>query len=286
MTMPASIYSQIRNIELYTRRLIQKGFFGGTLSTIKGLGFEFDQLREYQITDDIRTIDWNSSARMQQMLVKQYVEEHNRTIVIALDVSLSMRYGVDEKYQRVLWLASIMALIGMCRSDSVGLILYSDTIEKYIPPRKGLLHARSIMALLLGHIPTRTATNSTPVFEKILTLRGPILLCMFSDFIDISLGKTMQAVAQKHDLVAVRCLDNYERLLPSSGFIKMRDTETGKESFLDLSRRGSKTLQQILTSRLIEQETIFKKYNIHYFDTIDQTEFIKKLSILFRSQMR
>ena len=155
MKMPADIIARIRHIEVYTKRLLGSLLLGKNRSRLKGMGFEFDQLREYQIGDDIRSIDWSSSARTQSIRVKQYLEERVRTVCIMVDVSSSMAYGIEEKYATSVWLASVMILVAAYGGDKVGLMLYSDVVELYLPPSSGLMHARTLMHCLFSYKPHR-----------------------------------------------------------------------------------------------------------------------------------
>jgi uncharacterized protein (DUF58 family) len=286
MQVSAKIYAQIRHVELYTRRLLKGVLIGNNRSGTRGLGFEFDQLREYQIGDDVRSIDWRSSARMQSILVKQYLEERNRTVIVGVDVSMSMMYGIDEKYQSVAWIASIVALIAAYGSDRVGLILYSDVVEKYIPPRSGLCHARCLMRTLFSYVPTKRVTNVTSAFKQLRALKERSFVCMVSDFIEDDLNEAMAGFGQRHELIALRYLDPCERLLPSAGFLTMADQETDQCGIVDLSLHASRRICSTLTARIEGQNRIFKKYGVSFLDIVNQKRFIQELGALLRSRMR
>jgi uncharacterized protein (DUF58 family) len=286
MHISAETSTQIRHVELYTRRLLRGFLMGASRSGMKGLGFEFDQLREYQIGDDVRSIDWRSSARMQSILVKQYLEERNRTVLLMIDVSTSMRYGFEEKYQRVAWIASIVILIAAYGGDKVGLMLYSDVMECYIPPRTGLSHARRLMRLLFEHVPKQCTTKILNACKQIRSLKERSLVCVISDFIDEELDTAIGGVAQRHELLAIRYLDRCERMLPVAGLLTMRDQETGHQYVADVSASAITRMRSFLATRISEQDRIFKKYGVSILDSVVQDRFIQELVGLLRSRMR
>ena len=163
MRIAGDVKKKIRSVEIYTRRLLSGSLVGSSRSAVKGLGFEFDQIREYEVGVDVRSIDWNASARMNTLLIKQYIEERSRTVMIVVDVSRSMMFGCSEqgKYNRVSWIASLLALITMYGSDRVGCILYADEVEQYVPPGLGQSHVHEIMRALpsIGFVTVRDQEN-------------------------------------------------------------------------------------------------------------------------------
>lgn len=277
MHISAETYAQIRHVELYTRSILNGILIGDSRSRMRGTGFEFDQLREYQIGDDFRTIDWRSSARMQSTLVKQYKEERSRTIIIGVDVSKSMLYGIDEKYKNSAWIGSIIALIGAYGSDRIGLVLYSDRVEQYIPPRAGLSHARCLMSSLFGHVPTQQKTNVAIALKHLHSLKEPALVCMISDFIDENLHDAMARFTRRHELIAIRYLDGGEQVLPATRFlITMSDSETCRRGFVNLSQHSGYGIHSLLHTRLEKQNRIFKQYGVPFLDIVSHKKFIQK----------
>jgi uncharacterized protein (DUF58 family) len=286
MHISAEIYAQIRHVELYTRSILSGILIGDSRSRMRGTGFEFDQLREYQIGDDFRTIDWRSSARMQTTLVKQYKEERSRIIMIGVDVSKSMTYGIDEKYNTSAWIASIIALIGAYGSDRVGLILYSDVVEQYIPPRTGLSHARGLMSSLFGHVPTKQKTNVAIALKHLHTIKESAFVCMISDFIDENLRDGLARCARKHELVALRHLDTGERALPAARFVMtMSDAEIGGSGSVNLSPHSVNGIHSALHTRLESQNRIFKQYGVPFLDIVSHKKFIQKFVKLLRPRL-
>ena len=286
MPITPEIKKKIRHIEIYTRRLLSGSLIGSSRSALKGIGFEFDQIRDYLVGDDLRFVDWRASARSQKLLVKQYIEERSRTVMLVIDVSCSMLYGAtaEGKYERVAWIASLLSLIAMYGSDRVGCILYTDDIEQYIPPAKGHAHIYEIMSVLFSYKPTKTTTNISVALKKVLELRQRnAVVFLLSDFIDENLPEYLPRVSKKHDVIAIRCLDMYECALPAVGFITVQDQENGVSGLLDA---GALVVKQFLAERMREQDTLFKRCSVSYIDNRHDESFIGELLTLFRRRMR
>jgi len=262
---------------------------GSSRTALKGVGFEFDQIREYVVGDDLRFVDWHASARSQTLLVKQYIEERSRTVMLVIDVSCSMMFGHSEKskYDRVAWIGSILAFIVLYGSDRVGCILYTDMIEQYIAPAKGRAHIYEIMRILFEYVPTKKTTNITVALKKLLELRQKSsVVFLISDFIDDHIGEYLKHVARGNDVIAVRCLDVHECELPSVGYVTMQDQEDGSSGVLDLGINGSSAVKQILAMRMKEQDTLFKRCGVDCLDNRDDEAFVGELFALFRRRMR
>src|SRR3990172_8575591 len=167
------VRKKIKEIEIHTRRLLRGSMVGDSRSEMKGTGFEFDQIREYSMGDDIRFIDWNASARNNTMLVKQYIEERSRAIFLAVDISASMFLGSgpESKHDIIAQVASVLALVSEAGKDRVGLILFSDEIELYIPPSQGKYHIATIMQELFTHVPRSKKTDISVVLKKLAALK-------------------------------------------------------------------------------------------------------------------
>lgn len=280
---------KIKRIELYTRRLLSGSLIGSSRTALKGVGFEFDQIRDYLVGDDLRFVDWHASARSQTLLVKQYIEERSRIVMLVIDVSRSMLFGVhgEGKYARVAWIASLLSLITMYGSDRVGCILYTDTIEHFIPPAKGHAHVYEIMRILFEYKPTKTKTNISVALKKLLELRQKkAVVFLISDFIDDSLKMYLGHVAKRHDIIAIRCLDMYECELPAIGYITVQDQEDGSCGVIDARTKGASIIKDILLQRMHEQNIIFKRCGIHCLDNRKDETFIGELLALFRRRMR
>lgn len=284
------IVRKIKQIEIYTKRLLRSSLVGDSRSAIKGTGFEFDQIREYQLGDDVRFIDWNSSARMNKLLVKQYIEERSRTVLLAVDISSSSFFGSAAalKHDIMAQVASVLALVSDCGKDRVGLLLFSDEVEHYIPPGRGKFHVRMLMEHLFGYKPKRAQTRIAAAFEHLAQLkRKDAMAFIISDFIDDKLENPyLPLLARSYDLVAIRCLDTNEMHLPAIGFLTVEDCETDERMVLDMRKHNKKIMHKFFENRLLEQNRLFKKYGIGLLDVSPARPFIGDIIRFFRRRMR
>lgn len=280
----------IKQVEIHTRRLLNGALVGDSRSALKGSGFEFDQIREYQPGDDIRFIDWKSSARTNKLLVKQYIEERSRCIIIALDASTSGlgTSGARTKYHVMAEVAAVLSLVADHGKDSVGLLLFTDTIECFIPPRKGRNHVTHIMQRVFEFQPQGKATCFGAALKKLISLRKKdTLFIMISDFIEIfhdsEQKKLVAALSAKQEFLAIRCLDPQENTLPAIGFLITEDFESGEHVIVDTRKHN--TLNAFLSYRAQEQITQFKRHNISYLDISTTRPFIGDIIRFFRQRM-
>lgn len=283
------ILTKIKHIEIYTRRILNNTLSGDSRSAVKGTGFEFDQIREYQLGDDVRYIDWKSSTRMNTLLTKQYIEERSRTVILAVDCSGSAFFSSHEdlRFDTLARMASVLALVAEYGKDQVGLLLFSDTVELFIPPKKGRMHTRMIMERLFDRKPGNAGTDLNVAFEYLARRNvRKALVFMISDFItDRPFKKYMNMVAKKHDLVAIRCLDEREKEFPSVGFLPIQDSETGVLSLIDTRGRHRARLNTMLGERVAEQNHLFKQHGIDVLDVRIDQSFMSELVCFFRRRM-
>ena len=249
---------RIRQLELFTKRLMFNQRIGNSASKQKGTGFDFDQIREYQTGDDVRFIDWKSSARTNKLLLKQYMQESTRTVLIAVDCSRSMLYtsGNHTKYDTAAFCAGVLALAAHYAKDAVGLLLFGSTIHRYMPPANAHVQVMRMIDTLFSTTPDDGQTAFADAFEYLA--RQPLknaLVIMISDFIGIDDHRSLALCAARHDMVAVRTYDKYEQHFPSMGLIMTQDLESGSTLLLD-ARTIQKTAralgqhEDILTSLL------------------------------------
>jgi uncharacterized protein (DUF58 family) len=235
------ILRQVKRIELRTRGLVNSRFTGEYHSVFKGQGMEFSEVREYQPGDEVRTIDWNVSARMRRLFVKRYVEERELTVLLIVDCSGSSRFGTGERDKQSLAaeLAAVLALSATRNNDRVGLILCSDRVEHVVPPRKGRRHALRLVRDVLAWPTTNRGTDLSQALEySARVLHHRALVFVISDFVTAPVDRALRAVAQRHDVVAVVMDDPAERTLPNLGVIRVVDPETGKLVEVDSSATG------------------------------------------------
>jgi uncharacterized protein (DUF58 family) len=234
------IARRVQELEIITSRLIRLGLAGEYHAAFHGTGIEFAQVREYQPGDDIRTIDWNVTARTGLPHVKQFVEERDLTILIAVDTSASMSFGsVDRKKSDLAAeLTAVLAFAAEQNNDRAGLLLFSDDVKRYIPPRRGRVHVQTLVRTALGEgaVPAgRTALERAGRFlERVLVKRSVIIF--ISDFLDADPRKSLQRLAAKHDVIVLRVVDPREERFPRRGLIRLIDAESGREQLVPLGR--------------------------------------------------
>jgi len=279
------INESVRKIELYTRRLLSGALVGSSRSAQKGVGLDFDQLREYTVGDDPRIIDWLGSARSQKLLVKQYQEERNRTIVIMVDGSKSMQFGLESKFERATWIAGLIAMIGGYGADKVGLIVYTDTVEWYVPPRAGISHVRALIRDLYAYTPHTTATDVRPAVRKLGALKERALVFLISDCIDEHLAHSLRAL-RRHDILVTSCLDEREYAVPAAGIWTVQDSESGAHHTIHLTKQDAAELAQQLATRHEAQDRALKQSGITVLNSMKKETFVRDLLLIMRRRMR
>ncbi len=239
------IIKQVRQIELRTRGLVNQVFSGEYHSVFKGRGMEFSEVREYQFGDDIRNIDWNVTARFGHPFIKIFEEERELTVMLMADLSGSLIFGtVDKTKQRIAAeLSAILAFSALKNNDKVGLILFTDKIEKFVPPRKGRKHVLRIIREVLSFQPVGKSTDIKSALEFLnSTIKKRSILFLLSDFMDSGYEKILRIVAKKHDLIGVVLEDPRENELPKMGLVKLTDAETGEERWIDTSNKKIRSM--------------------------------------------
>lgn len=280
------IVKKIRQIEIHTKRLLSGLLIGDFSSARKGSGFEFDQIRDYYMGDDVRYIDWKSTARSSKLLVKQYIEERDRHVIIVVDVSCSTLYSSAgaSKFDVMAQVAAVLALVADYGKDHASLVLFSDDIELVIPPNTGKKHIHAIMKALFSHHSDRKKTDLSVVLKYLASISSKDAVVFFiSDFIDSGYERFLPVVAKKYDFIAVRCLDANEATFPDVGFLTLDDMETGKECVLDTRDRAG--VAAFLQRRAQDQAMGFKKYGIDYLDLSPHKPFIGDVIRFFRQRM-
>lgn len=234
------LLKQVRQIEIRTKGLVNQVFSGEYHSVFKGRGMEFSEVREYQFGDDIRNIDWNVTARFGHPYIKIFEEERELTVILMVDLSGSLMFGSANKTkQRVAAeLSAILAFSALKNNDKVGLILFTDKIEKFVPPRKGRKHVLRIIREVLSFEPEGKSTNLRGALEYMNNaIKKKSIAFLISDFIDDGFEKILRIVGRKHDLIGIVLDDKREKEIPNIGLIKLTDSETGTERWIDTSSR-------------------------------------------------
>ncbi len=234
--IPPEILAAVRRIEIRTRRMVDEVFSGEYHSVFRGRGVEFREVREYVAGDDVRAIDWNVTARTGDPFVKQFEEERELTVMLAADVSGSGRFGsgARTKAETAAELCGVLAFAAVSNQDKVGLLLFSDRVEKYIPPAKGRSHVLRIIRELLTYRPEHAGTDLAAPLELVgRVLKRKATVFLVSDFWAEDFGTSLRTVARRHDCVAVRLRDPRETEVPDVGLVRWRDAETGAELLVD-----------------------------------------------------
>lgn len=235
-----SILKKIRKLELRTKRLVNATFAGSYHSVFKGRGMNFDEVRQYQAGDEIRSIDWNVTARTGEPYIKKFTEERELTVMLVVDVSASGVFGSVENSKRDIAaeVASVLAFSAIRNNDKVGLLLFSDIVELFIPPKKGRTHTLRLIREILFFEPKKRGTNpqvALNYLNRVLTRRAVVFLV--SDFQTESFERELGATSQRHDLIALAVVDPREEELPDIGRITLEDAETGEQIEVNTSDR-------------------------------------------------
>lgn len=248
------LLKQVRQIEIRTKGLVNQVFSGEYHSVFKGRGMEFSEVREYQFGDDIRNIDWNVTARFGHPFIKVFEEERELTVILMVDLSGSLMFGsVSKTKQRIAAeLSAILAFSAMKNNDKVGLILFTDKIEKFVPPRKGRKHVLRIIREVLSFEPEGKTTNIKTALEYMNnTIKKKSIAFLISDFMDNGFEKILKIVGRKHDLIGIVLDDRREKEIPALGLIKFVDAETGQERWIDTA---SQSVRQRINMNRLERE--------------------------------
>lgn len=237
---PAELAEQVRLLEITARHTVTEVFAGEYSSAFRGRGIEFSEVRDYQPGDDVRTIDWNVTARTGHPFVKRYTEERELTILLAVDVSASGNFGTQSHSKRE-FAARIAAVLGFAaarQGDRIGLILFTDDIEYYVPPKKGVRHALRLIGEMLAFEPHRRTTSLSVASDHIAkAIKRRSVIFMISDFLDTDIHAALSTITPRHDVIAVRIVDPRDRELVPAGLIEFEDPESGARSIVDTSSR-------------------------------------------------
>lgn len=280
------LLKQVRQIEIRTKGLVNQVFSGEYHSVFKGRGMEFSEVREYQYGDDIRNIDWNVTARFGHPFVKIFEEERELTVVLCVDMSGSLNYGTLEKTkQRVAAeLSAILAFSALKNNDKVGLLLFTDKIEKFVAPRKGNKHVLRIVREVLSFEPQAKRTNIKTALEYLNNaVKKRAIVFLLSDYFDTGYDKILRTVGKRHDLIGVVIDDRTESAIPSIGLVKLKDAETGDERWVDTSDKNFKL--QLLRKRIEHDKQRKSLFNSSGLDSIEVQagqNYIKPLVKFFR----
>jgi uncharacterized protein (DUF58 family) len=285
----SEIIKKVRKIEIKTRGLSSNIFAGQYHSAFKGRGMAFSEVREYQYGDDVRDIDWNVTARFHRPYVKVFEEEREMTVMLLIDVSGSLDFGTQKQMKRdmVTEIAATLAFSAIQNNDKIGVVFFSDKIEKYIPPKKGRKHILYIIREMLDFQPESTRTDVKQAIEFLSSVqKRRTTAFILSDFyVRGDFLQSLQIANRKHDVVAIQVYDQRARELPDVGLMKVVDAETGYEQYVDTS---SKKLRQAYNkywlTRQAQLQDTFNKSNVDSVSIATNEDFVKSLLLLFKKR--
>jgi uncharacterized protein (DUF58 family) len=295
--VPREILKQVREIELRTRGLVDAIFGGEYHSVFRGQGMEFAEVRDYQLGDDIRHIDWNVTARMGHPYVKKHVEERELTVLLAVDLSGSEQFGTRTRFkaEAAAEVAAVLALSAVRNNDRVGLIIFTDRVEHVVPPKKGRKHVLRLIRDVLAWVPEGRGTDIAGALDysaRLLSHRG--IIFVMSDFIPAAdtrpaeaREKTLRTVARRHDVVAVSISDAADNALPEAGLIVLVDPETGMEVAVDTGRPGLRgDFETAVHTEQIEVRRLFRRLGIDEIEVRTDTSAVRPLLEFFKRRER
>jgi uncharacterized protein (DUF58 family) len=286
--IPSEVIEAVRRIEIRARRLVDESLSGEYHSVFKGAGIEFREVREYVPGDDVRAIDWNVTARSDRTHVKLFDEERELTVVLAADVSRSGEFGSGEKSRReiIAEICGVLALAAVANKDKVGLLLFSDRVELFVPPAAGRSHVLRLIRELLAWVPEGRGTDLAAPLDLLgSVLKRKATVFMVSDFWAEGFDAPLQILSRRHDCVAVRVRDPLETELPEVGLVRLRDAETGEERVVDTSHAASrKAVGDARVAHDRALETTFRRARVDLVDVRTDRSYVEPLSRFFSAR--
>jgi uncharacterized protein (DUF58 family) len=282
------LIKKVRKIEIKTKRLSNQIFSGEYHSAFKGRGMAFSEVRDYAVGDEIRTIDWNVTARFNEPFVKVFEEERQLTVMLLVDISASGMFGTRNQLKRetITELCAVLAFSAVSNNDQIGLILFSDKIEKFIPPKKGKSHILRIIRELINFEPSGKGTDlelGLKYFTQMIKKKS--IAFVLSDFMDQGFEDALKIASRKHDVVALKVADKAESTLPKIGLARFKDLETGQSRWVNTSSaRVRRNYEQKATNRNEEIRKLFLKTKTDFAEIQTDEGYIKPLMNLFKKR--
>lgn len=283
------LLKKVRQIEIKTRGLSNNIFAGEYHSAFKGRGMMFSEVREYQYGDDIRNIDWNVTARFNHPYIKMFEEERELTVMLMIDVSGSREFGTSFKFKKnvITEIAAVLAFSAIQNNDKIGVIFFSDRIEKFIPPKKGRKHILHIIRELITFTPEHRNTDLTEALKYLTNaIKKRCTTFVISDFIDDNFEHALKIANQKHDVVALKIYDQRETELPNIGMIKLKDAETGQYQWADTSNKAVRAAYSKWWRETSEAtKALFMKCGVDNVAVRTDEDYVKALIALFKKRI-
>ncbi len=288
--IPRDLLKKVKQIEISTRNMVNEVFSGEYHSVFKGRGMEFAEVREYQPGDDVRTIDWNVSARMGHPYVKIFEEERELTVMLLVDVSSSGNFGTTEQMKREIAaeLSAVLAFSAIKNNDKVGLIIFSDKIEKFIPPHKGKKHVLRVIREILFYKPQEATTDLNFALEYLSrVIKRRSIVFLISDFLTENYEKSLQIANKKHDIIAMSITDPREISLPDAGMIDLEDAETGETILIDTgSYQVRSEFYRQTTAQHSGRENYFRSIGVDHINILTDRSYVKPITRFFKMRAK
>ncbi len=288
--IPDDVLKKIRRIDIRTSHMVNDVLGGQYESVFKGQGMEFEEVREYQPGDEIRSIDWNVTARMGRPFLKKYVEERELTVMLLLDASASTTFGSvkQRKGELSAELCAVLAFSAIKNNDKVGLIIFTDRIEKYVPPQKGRRHVLRVISEALSFEPDGRGTDIAAALEYLnrVTIRRTVAF-LISDFLAADYERPLQIANRRHDVIALTITDPRELELPNVGILELEDAETGEKIQIDTKvRRVREAFQRLASEKAQQKSRMLRSANVDTINVFTDKPYIEPLLKFFRMRER
>ena len=286
--IPKEILKKVRQIQIRSSRLVNDVLAGEYVSVFKGRGMEFEGVREYQAGDDIRTIDWNVTARMGHPYIKRFTEERELTIMFLVDLSYSGEFGSMKQFKNEIAteICALLALSAVRNNDKVGLILFTDKIEKFVPPKKGKTHVLRVIREVLYYKPVNKGTDISIALEYLIKVTKRKAVCfLISDFITEGFEHTLRIANKRHDIIAASITDPRELEIPNVGFVELEDAETGEITLIDTSdRKMMERFNRFNTKNMEERAKLFRSMGVDLIDIRTDRSYVEPIMKFFRAR--
>ena len=284
--LTSDLIKKIRKIEITTSRAVNDVMAGQYHSVFKGRGMAFDEVRPYQPGDDIRVIDWNVTARMNELYVKQFIEERELTVMLLVDASASLAFGTRERFKSELAaeISGLLAFSAIKNNDRVGLIMFTDRIERFVPPKKGTKHVLRVVSEVLSFVPQSSGTDIAGALEFLsrVTKRKSVAF-LISDFMASGYESALKVAHRRHDLVSIVLRDPMEHRLPDVGIAAFQDAESGEVILFDTtSRRAREKVADAMETLWQEQRKQFKQHRIDFVELSTDQDYVRPLVMFFK----
>ena len=286
--IPKEILKKVRQIQIRSSRLVNDVLAGEYVSVFKGRGMEFEDVREYQAGDDIRTIDWNVTARLGHPYIKRFKEERELTIMFLVDLSYSGEFGSMKQFKNEIAteICALLALSAVRNNDKVGLILFTDKIEKFVPPKKGKTHVLRVIREVLYYKPENKGTDITVALEYLLKVTKRKAVCfLVSDFITEGFERALRIANKRHDITAVSITDPRELEIPNVGFVELEDAETGGITLVDTSdRKMTERFNRFNIKNMQDRANLFRGMGVDLIDVRTDRSYVEPIMKFFRTR--